>query len=153
MIRFFRELFFRKKIDQIIVDRRGSYTTTFGKNEELPLDVWAYLTKRRANFRCEDCGEKGDLDAHHIKRPGDGGRNILRNGRCLCGKCHPRYKISLIGRRKREEKVRRELIGAFGFEKGIEVLERYKNCKTRKEIGILVEDLSKEDPKGLVKWL
>ena len=105
--------FFRKSTDNI---RNKHYTITFKRDEELPLEVWTYLVKRRANFKCEECGtseKRRKLNAHHIKRPEDGGKNILRNGKALCSKCHgkahtitipkkkiPKLLMKVIGKRK-----------------------------------------------------
>jgi len=151
--KFFRDLLFRREIDQIIVDRRGSYTLTIKRNEELPLEIWAYIVKRRANFRCEDCGSTENISAHHIKRPEDGGKNILSNGRCLCSECHPRYRIYPKKREERRNKTKWKLIDSFGFTKGNEIFERYEKCKTRKERHQLIDDISKEDSQGFIKWI
>jgi len=98
------------------VIRNSQYTVTFKRDEELPLGVWEYLVKRRANFKCEECGiswkERG-LISHHIKKRVDKGKNILRNGKAVCtkhhGKAHtivipkkkfPRLVMKVLGKRK-----------------------------------------------------
>lgn len=57
-------------------------------------DTWewrslAAIAKHRAGMRCEDCGADGPLDAHHIRRVGEGGAFWdLANLRALCRRCH-----------------------------------------------------------------
>ena len=92
--------FFRKSTDNI---RNKHYTTTFKRDEELPLEVWEYLVKRRVNFKCEECGiswKRRRLVAHHIKLRIDGGKNILRNGKALCSKCHGKAHTILVPKKK-----------------------------------------------------
>ncbi len=53
---------------------------------------WALAVKRRAGWKCEDCGAQGGnggvrLFAHHIHERSDGGA-LDGPGRCLCGSCH-----------------------------------------------------------------
>lgn len=40
--------------------------------------------------KCEICGSKNDLEAHHIIKWADypKGRADIKNGQCLCHKCH-----------------------------------------------------------------
>jgi hypothetical protein len=50
---------------------------------------WAQAVKRRARWRCEDCGKPvagHHAHAHHID--GDNQNHQLSNGRLLCAKCH-----------------------------------------------------------------
>lgn len=79
---------------------------SFEPDEELPLEVWSYFVKRRANFRCEECGKKGTI-AHHIT-PRPEGKNTLRNGICLCSKCHGKKHIIEIPEQYKKTKL-------FGF--------------------------------------
>ena len=151
MCNFFREWFLRRKIEQLIVDRRSSYTTTFKRDEEFSSEIWPYLIRRRANFRCEECGETIDIDAHHIKRLEDGGKNILRNGRCLCRKCHPKYRITQ-GIKRRRDRTREKFIDIFGRPRGTEAFEQYRNCRTRKERRELINKLVEENPMGMMDW-
>lgn len=53
---------------------------------------WADEVKKRAGFRCEDCGATGvKLYADHVKERRDGGAPLdPTNGRCRCGSCHGR---------------------------------------------------------------
>lgn len=57
-------------------------------NKKLDL-AWSKAVKRVANYKCEVCGVNKTLNSHHIV----GRRNFalrweLRNGACLCAKCH-----------------------------------------------------------------
>lgn len=54
--------------------------------------AWALAVKRRAGWRCEDCGASGvQLYADHVHERRDGGALLdLDNGRALCGSCHTR---------------------------------------------------------------
>ena len=69
-------------------NRAKNYVAVFKRDEDLPLEVWRYLVKRRSNFKCEQCNSNSEVEAHHVKRRGDNGRNILSNGMSLCLKCH-----------------------------------------------------------------
>ena len=65
-----------------------------GIDEELPLGIWSYLVKRRANSKCQgDYHEVGHDDtepgfSHHKLPTQLGGKSTLRNGEYLCVKCH-----------------------------------------------------------------
>jgi 5-methylcytosine-specific restriction protein A len=56
--------------------------------------AWALAVKRRAGWKCEDCGAQGGrggvvLYADHIIERSDGGALYdLDNSRCRCGSCH-----------------------------------------------------------------
>lgn len=54
--------------------------------------AWAAEVKRRAGYRCEDCGAQGcKLEADHIDERKDGGAQYdPANGRCRCVPCHVR---------------------------------------------------------------
>ena len=60
------------------------------KTIEKKLDkVWSELVKQQAGNKCEVCGKREYLNAHHIV----GRRNLrlrweLYNGVCLCSGCH-----------------------------------------------------------------
>jgi len=86
------------------VDRRELCTFYIKPSEELPLEAWTYLVKRRASFKCEDCetneAHSRRLEAHHIIRPEDGGKNMLRNGKCLCSQCHGKAHTIVIPKKK-----------------------------------------------------
>lgn len=56
-----------KETDSPLPIRNSNYRPEFKRNEELPLEVWTYLVKRRAGFKCEGCGTKKTLQSHHIK--------------------------------------------------------------------------------------
>ena len=42
----------------------------------------------RDNYTCQHCGEKEELNAHHIRAKIDGGGDTPKNGITLCKKCH-----------------------------------------------------------------
>lgn len=52
--------------------------------------AWREAVLERDRSTCQDCGETdlAKLQAHHIVPIGDGGRNSLSNGACLCTQCH-----------------------------------------------------------------
>lgn len=51
--------------------------------------AWANEVKKRANYKCEYCGSKKQLNAHHIfSRSNKAVRHDLDNGVCLCPKHH-----------------------------------------------------------------
>ena len=104
-----------KPVDAVI--DRNHYTTTFKRNEILPREVWEYLVKLRAGFRCENGDSKNHsqkLESHHIIPERKGGKSTLQNGMALCTACHgkahtikfsPRNKVSkflflAIGKRR-----------------------------------------------------
>ena len=140
----FLERFLIKRKYQKKADRRAILTISFYPNEELPIGVWIHLVKRRANFRCEDCGKSDcSLDAHHITRPENGGKNILRNGTCLCDSCHAVYTITNRLHRELKDETMRKFVRTFGKEKGIEIFQQYSSYKTFRDrlrfVGEIVE--------------
>jgi HNH endonuclease len=46
------------------------------------------MAKARDGNRCRRCGNGGKLQAHHLVRPEDGGRDELSNLVTLCSPCH-----------------------------------------------------------------
>lgn len=44
--------------------------------------------KRRDNYKCVRCGERGKLNAHHIVSKSRGGQDKLFNLITLCEDCH-----------------------------------------------------------------
>jgi predicted restriction endonuclease len=57
--------------------------------------AWALLVRVRAGYRCERCGSRGPLEAHHIfHKHIPATRHDIDNGVCLCrefdhaGGCH-----------------------------------------------------------------
>lgn len=54
---------------------------------------WAKLIKEASNFTCECCGSKEDLASHHFLsfKYYPFLRIDLKNGICLCSKCHNKY--------------------------------------------------------------
>ena len=124
--------FWERMIDIV---RNSHYTITFKRNEELPLEIWAYLVKRRADFKCEECGineKERRLDSHHIKRPEDGGKNTLRNGKALCSKCHGKAHTIKVPKRK----LSQVLVKALGKR----FLGKLRRCKSREEVEELVNE-------------
>lgn len=67
---------------------------SIGIDEELPLGVWSYLVRCRANSMCQGYHhEQGHSDtelviSHHRLPVLLGGKSTLRNGEYLCVKCH-----------------------------------------------------------------
>jgi 5-methylcytosine-specific restriction protein A len=51
-----------------------------------------YLAKKRDGWKCTECGERGRLEVHHIKRVKNHPELAydLSNLKTLCGKCHAR---------------------------------------------------------------
>ena len=54
---------------------------------------WSKLIKEASNFTCECCGSKKDLASHHFLpfKYYPFLRIDLKNGICLCSKCHNKY--------------------------------------------------------------
>ena len=60
-----------------------------------------YQVWKRDNSRCQECGEKGDLDIDHIIPVIEGGGSCgLDNLRLLCKICHKKETKALAKRRK-----------------------------------------------------
>lgn len=49
---------------------------------------WGKAVKERDKFRCVECGDIHNSNAHHILPCYQGGKNILSNGITLCLSCH-----------------------------------------------------------------
>jgi 5-methylcytosine-specific restriction endonuclease McrA len=64
------------------------------------LREWRQKVFMRDEYRCVDCGTKGDLHAHHIKSFSDYPdlRVELSNGKTVCVPCHERIHGRKIGR-------------------------------------------------------
>jgi len=149
----FLERIFTKRKFQKKADRRAILTISFKPDEELPFGVWNYLVKRRAEFRCEDCGKpECHTKAHHITRPEDGGKNILRNGRCLCDSCHGFYSWNNKKIREHENEVEYKLIRSFGKEKGKEIFQKYLLCNSPKKRKLFFEELAERYPTETSKY-
>ena len=54
---------------------------------------WSTLVKKSSNFTCECCKSKENLASHHFLsfKYYIGLRLDLKNGICLCSKCHNKY--------------------------------------------------------------
>ena len=54
------------------------------------LNTWSQQVRDNADNKCEICGQKGDLQAHHINPKSEYPEQALDplNGICLCDKCH-----------------------------------------------------------------
>lgn len=66
--------------------------------------AWALAVKRRAGWKCEDCGTPHGpecrLIADHVVERSDGGAPLdLNNGRALCPSCHGRKTAAARARR------------------------------------------------------
>jgi hypothetical protein len=59
-----------------------------GAEEELPKELWEALVRLRDCYECRVCGSDESLNCHHVFPKGEGGRNTLDNGICLCKDCH-----------------------------------------------------------------
>ena len=138
---YIQDLLLSHQVSKPNMLRKTNYTTTFKLSEELPYGVWEYLVKRRAEFKCEDCGENNNLQSHHIVRPEDGGKNILRNGKCLCTQCHPNYRIPY----RINGRLHKSLCRQHGYERGTEITILLNHTKTTKEKIRILNELTQED--------
>lgn len=122
--------------------RNSDYSLTIKRNEELSIEGWTYLVKRRANFRCEDCSSKENLISHHIiHRPE--GKNTLRNGKCLCSKHHgDAHKILIPTADKRF--LGNFLLQACGKKKFIKLVS-----DTREEIATFIKNRDSDKRKQI----
>jgi len=60
-----------------------------GRLREMADQLWSLAVKSDWNHTCAICGSKGDLNSHHlIPRQHYAMRYELRNGICLCRRCH-----------------------------------------------------------------
>lgn len=60
-----------------------------GRLKELADQLWSLAIKDDWNHACAICGHRGDLNSHHlIPRAHQATRYELRNGICLCRRCH-----------------------------------------------------------------
>ena len=70
------------------------------KNLRLDNDFrnWKLEVKRLANHKCSICGSSKNLQSHHIESFKDNEklRYDLKNGVCLCMKCHKAYHIGFM---------------------------------------------------------
>lgn len=70
------------------------------KREDKLVYEWRNKVLKNANFKCESCGNKNNLYAHHIlswaKYPES--RIDADNGECLCGECHSKQHPDLSER-------------------------------------------------------
>lgn len=123
------------------VTRATNYQTIFRRDEKLPLEVWTYLVKRRAGFRCEVCHTHKKLQSHHIKPTYQYGKNIMRNGKCLCTKCHGMEKTFF----QENSKFHLSLCERFGNERGTTMLYKLWEAKSvRKMERIFAETISQQ---------
>lgn len=70
-------------LDYILKDDAAPYD-----RRDKRVSAWAKAVKSKG--RCEFCGSKEKLEAHHVFRWSEypAGRIDLRNGLCLCAECH-----------------------------------------------------------------
>lgn len=71
------------------------YKGLFEKPELYPISrsdsrVYKWTKEILSRSKCEECGSTEKLEAHHILRWSDYplGRINVKNGKCLCHKCH-----------------------------------------------------------------
>lgn len=69
-----------------IVQKDLHYIIAFDAFEQIPRDVWGWIIKYIADFKCEACGLEKDLHSHHIDCNSE--NNCISNGLCLCVSCH-----------------------------------------------------------------
>jgi len=60
------------------------------KWDETRLRHWREKVLSRAGHKCQKCGSKSNLHAHHIKQKSIHPHlaYVVSNGKCLCEKCH-----------------------------------------------------------------
>jgi 5-methylcytosine-specific restriction endonuclease McrA len=78
--------------------KRGTFDPD-NLDQEMSRMTFAIYVNKRANFTCEQCGSKHNPQAHHIKPVSKGGKSCLRNGICLCEKCHKYQHRAIIPKR------------------------------------------------------
>lgn len=60
-----------------------------GRLRDIADELWSLAVKHDWNHVCAICGTKGNLNSHHlIPRQHKATRHDLRNGICLCRRCH-----------------------------------------------------------------
>ena len=60
-----------------------------GRLRDMADRLWSLAIKADWNHRCAICGHRGDLNSHHlIVRTHTTTRHAVRNGICLCRRCH-----------------------------------------------------------------
>ena len=60
-----------------------------GRLKDMADMLWSVAVKEDWNNRCAICGRRGDLNSHHlIPRQHIAARHDLKNGCCLCRRCH-----------------------------------------------------------------
>lgn len=127
-------LFWRKNRDHRGI-RHSDYAPIFKRDYELPLEAWTFLVKHRAGFECENCGasnKEKELHAHHIRRPGDGGKNTLRNGKALCITCHGETRVVSVPRKTWFQKL------------VIKIMGKRRAVKFHQEVKREIEDLQEQ---------
>lgn len=74
---------------------------------EIKLDkLWKEAVFKRANYRCELCSARNNLDAHHIYSRGRAVRWELDNGICIC-RFNPKCTFNHIQATKRKKEFQR----------------------------------------------
>ena len=138
---FLQELYLARKIPQKDSGRRAkTFSFSIKGEKDLPLLVWEYLVKTRAGFKCEDCDSALALQTHHIKPLVGGGKNTLRNGKCVCISCLNKREnmVNLKGR------LHESLCYTYGQDKGTKMWEELKKLKTLKEREAMLDSLLKD---------
>jgi len=125
-IKYMRGYILTRKIERADIIRRKGLHVFIGPQDNLPYGVWEHYVKKRAGFRCEDCGKRGTKDkalhAHHILAVEMGGKNTLENGKCVCSRCHGKYRTKY----PIENRTHRALNMKYGYVKGTEMYNKFK---------------------------
>lgn len=65
-------------------EHQRAYRSSYARHQ------WADAVKRRAGYRCEQCGSRDRVQADHVLPISQGGQDTPENGRALCHTCHRR---------------------------------------------------------------
>lgn len=102
-------------------------------------ELWKLICLKRDNFTCQYCGNKKDLQVHHIiSRSNMNTKFDIENGITLCKKCHT--KISVNPTSRTEFMI--WYIKKFGIEKLEELQKRAREIK-RWKVGELEDEINK----------
>jgi hypothetical protein len=123
----------------------SDFTFNFKADDNLPLELWTYLVKHRANFKCEDCGSIKFLRSHHFS-PDEKNKGIhkLKHGICLCSDCHGDYTSNQFYSEPNIPYWRVNFILVYGFEKGKDLYLKFFSSKTKLEMIDFLKELELE---------
>jgi len=69
--------------------RTNSKVPAKGRLRDMADQLWSLAVKEDWGYACAVCNHRGDLNSHHlIPRQHELTRYTLRNGCCLCRRCH-----------------------------------------------------------------